>query len=141
MENIKVEWLDKEQRIILWVFEGKWGWDQYYESVKIAHQMIREVAPDRTDIIALMVNGHSLPPNALSNIRSVSLKSPDNWMLTVIVGAGTFITTMVNVGRRVNQNLAHKYATAETLDAALKLISEQRSPRTTPLKSSDKPIS
>ena len=131
VENIKVEWLDRDQRIMLWVFEGKWGWDQYYESVKLAHEMLREVAPDRTDIIALMVNSPGLPPNALSNIRQVSMKSPDNWKLTVVVGGGAFIKSMVSIGRRVNKNLGDKYAVADTLEAALAVIEQHRQPALT----------
>ena len=128
MGKIAVEWLDENQRILLWIFEGKWGWVEFYESMTIAHQMIRDVAPDRVDIVALFVTSPSLPPNAISNIKQISLQSPENWLLTVIVGAGPFINTMVSIGRRANRNLADKYAVADTLDAALALITQQRAP-------------
>ena len=129
MGKIAVEWLDEKQRILLWVFEGKWGWKEFYESMTVAHQMIRDAAPSRVDIVALFLTSPSLPPKVISNIKQVSLNSPENWRLTVIVGAGPFINTMVSVGRRANKNLADKYATAKTIEDALKLIDEQRHPR------------
>jgi len=134
MGKIAVEWLYEPKRILLWVFEGKWDWTEFYESMTIAHQTIREVAPDRVDIVALFVTSPSLPPNAISNIKQVSMKSPENWLLTVIVGAGPFINTMVSIGRRANRNLADKYATADTLEDALALIDKQRHPRKSPSK-------
>ncbi|MEO8396812.1 MAG: hypothetical protein ABI700_27710, partial [Chloroflexota bacterium] len=95
MGKIVAEWLDESKRILLWVFEGKWGWTEFYESMTIAHQMIRDAAPDRVDIVALFVTSPSLPPNAISNIKQISKQSPENWLLTVIVGAGPFINAMV----------------------------------------------
>ncbi len=134
MGKIAVEWLDEDQRLLLWVFEGKWGWTEFYESMTTAHQMIRDAAPDRVDIIALFVTAPGLPPNAISNVKQVSLQSPENWLLTVIVGAGPFINTMVSIGRRANRNLADKYAIADTLDAALALIAERRALHTSDAK-------
>src|SRR5215212_4657593 len=134
MGKIVAEWLDESKRILLWVFEGKWGWAEFYESMTIAHQLIRDVAPDRVDIVALFVTSPALPPNAISNIKQISLQSPENWLLTVIVGAGPFINTMVSIGRRANKNLADKYATADTIEDALALIAEQRQPRVAPVK-------
>ena len=136
MGKIVAEWFDENQRILLWVFEGKWGWEEFYESKDIAHQLIRDASPDRVDIVALFVTSPSLPPNAISNIKQISLQSPENWLLTVIVGAGAFINTMVSIGRRANRNLADKYAIAGTMEDALALIAEQRQAR----KSSAKPI-
>ena len=134
MGKIAVEWLDESKRILLWVFEGKWGWTEFYASMTIAHQMIRDAAPDRVDIVALFVTSPALPPNAISNIKQISLQSPENWLLTVIVGAGPFISTMVSIGRRANKNLADKYAVANTIEDALALIDTQRQPRTIPVK-------
>lgn len=139
MGKIAVEWLEEKQRILLWVFEGKWGWTEFYESMTIAHQMIREAAPDRVDIVALFLTSPSLPPNVISNIKQVSLQSPENWLLTVIVGAGPFINAMVGIGRRANRNLADKYAIASTIEDALKLIAEQRQPQKTSVKPTHKP--
>jgi hypothetical protein len=136
MGKIVAEWLDENQRILLWVFEGKWGWTEFYESMTIAHQMIRDAAPDRVDIVALFVTSPALPPNAISNIKQISLQSPENWLLTVIVGAGPFINTMVSIGRRANRNLADKYAVADTMEDALALIAEQRQPHIAPAKHS-----
>ena len=129
MGKIAAEWLDEPKRILLWVFEGKWGWVEFYESMATAHQMIRDAAPDRVDIVALFVTSPSLPPNAISNIKRISLQSPENWLLTVIVGAGPFINTMVSIGRRANKNLADKYAVADTMEDALRLIDQQRDPQ------------
>lgn len=134
MGKIAVEWLDEPQRILLWVFEGKWGWNEFYESMTIAHQMIRDAKPDRVDIVALFLTSPNLPPNVISNIKQVSLKSPENWLLTVIVGAGPFINTMVSIGRRANKNLADKYAVAATIEDALQLIDTQRQNQPIPLK-------
>ena len=139
MGKIAVEWLEEKQRILLWVFEGKWGWTEFYESMTIAHQMIREAAPDRVDIVALFLTSPSLPPNVISNIKQVSLQSPENWLLTVIVGAGPFINAMVGIGRRANRNLADKYAIASTIEDALKLIAEQRQSQKTSAKPTHKP--
>src|SRR4051812_37327282 len=135
MGKIVAEWLDENQRILLWVFEGKWGWTEFYESMTIAHQIIRDAAPDRVDIVALFLTSPSIPPNAISNIKQISQQSPENWLLTVIVGAGAFINTMVSIGRRANRDLADKYATADTMEDALAMIAEHRQPH----KSSVKP--
>ena len=134
MGKIVAEWLDENERILLWVFEGKWGWAEFYESMTVAHQMIRDAAPDRVDIVALFVTSPALPPNAISNIKQISMQSPENWLLTVIVGAGPFINTMVSIGRRANRNLADKYAVTDTIEDALALITQQRKAHKLPLK-------
>ena len=129
MGKIAVEWFDENKRILLWIFEGKWGWTEFYESMTIVHQMIRDAAPDRVDIVALFLTSPDLPPNAISNLKQVSLQLPENWLLMVIVGAGSFINTMVSVGRRADRDFADKYAVADTIEDALALIAERREPQ------------
>ncbi len=126
MGKIKVTWQDIDQRILLWEFIGSWEWDEYLESVKIAYEMVRSVAPNRVDIIAALAQSSGLPANVVSKVAQASRTMPKNWELTVVVGGGTFIDTMVNIGRRLVRDMADKYAIAPNVEAAMTLIAEAR---------------
>ena len=126
MTHITVRWHDKTKGIQLLYFQGDWTWEEYFAVIEESNEMMREADPQRIDIIAYMKESGRLPLNAITHVRSAGTNRPENWGITVIVGGGTFVNMMLEIGRRVTPHLAHRYHAADTFEDALKLIETNR---------------
>jgi len=133
-----VDWLDRDQHILLWTVEGKWSWEQFDATFDDAAQSIREVAPERADTISLMVKAGTPPSNALAHVRQATMRAPANWKLTVIVGGGPLVKALLGMGMKIDRKLGEKYALADSLDDALALIAAHR--RATSAQPTRKPV-
>ena len=93
---IKVEWFDEEHTILRWVFEERWTWNDY-ATAQHESNVILESVEHTVDVIGDLDNGAGLPLNALTVYRGFVHDTAENVGMIVLVGASTFVKTMVNM--------------------------------------------
>lgn len=124
--SITVFWDETDSHVIRWEFVGHWTWEEYFTAYQRSNEMCFSRSPARVDMIADISRAPALPQNALSNIGRASLKGPDNWGISVVVGANPFINAMIHAGKLAYRTAATKYFTAKTVHEALVIIHQQR---------------
>lgn len=123
---VRVVWDDDAQTIIRWDYEGKWTWVEVSTAFETVVRLMRSV--DHTVcIIHDLSRSAGLPGAALTNARRFTAALPENWDISVVVGAGTFIESVLSVFSKVYQKLGARYRTARSLDEARALIAQHRS--------------
>ena len=92
---IRVYWVDTEQTILRYDFEGRWTWDEFYPAYYEAIAMENAVS-HRVDIILDMRTSHMIPANALLHMKNFSEKQPPNVGLSVFVTSNAFVIALYN---------------------------------------------
>jgi len=125
---ISVEWLDREQRIMLQTFDGLWSLDEYTVMVEKSIQMTQGI-PDRIDFIT-DVSSVIIPGNALLLMPRIakvtSRRDAINIGLHVIVGASTLIENMMGLYQNVFDRRAYTIRLLSTIEDALEEIRKDR---------------
>jgi len=83
---------ENEGRIVVWVFEGSWTWEEYYEKRTAVNEAI-EATPHPVDMIIDMSNSQLLPKNLMTHAGSAARNAPDNLRKTVFVGSNMILRT------------------------------------------------
>lgn len=126
--SVTSAWYNPAQDIVLYVFEGRWTWDELYSAYNQAIAMEKSV-PHRVDVVLNMLDSKSVPPNALLHVKNISNKQPDNIGLTIVVTPSTFIQSLFNAGTRFYKGIAHYFRVVPTMEAAMKMIEDDRKAR------------
>src|SRR5690606_11312509 len=82
---VSARWTDESQTIMLWEFEGKWTWDDYYLIRNETNAQISALDYD-VDLIIDMRNSTALPQGVFTHGRNAFSASPKNIGQTVFVG-------------------------------------------------------
>ena len=120
---VKVYWENDEKTIIRYDFEGHWTWDDLYPEYDRAIKMEKSV-DHCVDVILDMRESQSIPLSAITHVRSIAGKQPDNVGLSVLVTTNRAILTLYNVGMKIDKNIAKYFAAASTIEEAYALIAE-----------------
>lgn len=123
---VTVEWFNDEHTMIRYEFIGRWSWEELHDAIEQVQAMIGGVS-HRVDILIDLSQNQGIPSGALTQMRGGTLRANRNWGMGVFIGTGTFIRALLNTFTRVYPKMGERYATADTLDDALRLIAQQRS--------------
>ena len=122
---VTVEWFNAEQTIIRYEFVGRWSWEELHDAIEQVQTMIGGVG-HRVDIVIDLTQNRGIPSGALAQMRGGTMRANDNWGMGVFIGTGTFIKALLHTFTRVYPKMGERYATADTLEDAHRLILEQR---------------
>jgi len=123
--GVSICWDDEEQTIVRYDFEGRWTWEEFYPAYEQAIAMEKSV-PHRIDVILDMLNSYNIPLNAITHVRSISKKQPENLGLSVFVTTSAVVLSLYRVGMQFDAGLSRYFAAASTLEEAYQLISAAR---------------
>src|SRR5690349_17107173 len=87
---VQFEWNEPQKRTIRYTFQGKWTWDEVYEAFKTSWEEAAELN-HVVDSISDMSNAMFVPPSAMTHIRALGQKRPQNTGVMVIVGANNYV--------------------------------------------------
>ncbi len=125
-------WEDPDKRIAHYQFEGKWAWDELYEAFRVSWDEF--IHQDHIiDSISDLSQTKTLPPSAMTHVRSLSQNRPANTGVMVIVGANTFMTVAMQTFRQVFAATLKRdldVLFAKSLDEAHAIIAEKQAERT-----------
>ena len=116
-------WLDAEETVRYWQFEGKWTWAEFFDRLS-ASTVISEAKPYPVATILDFSGSYAMRDNALGMFATGERRMAQNVDLIVCVG-GLFIKSLVDVYTRVSRREKSIFAVS-TLDEASALIQEKR---------------
>jgi hypothetical protein len=125
MGGITVSWDNEAKNIIRYDFQGRWTWEDFYAASAQAFAMTRSVT-HRVDAISNFHEGAVLPPNAMYHFRHAMISAPPNRGVNVIVGATTFVKTLIKIFSNLNKRLGQRLVLANSLDDARMLLAARR---------------
>lgn len=95
---IQVDWDNPEKTIVRFIYTGKWTWDEFYEVITRANEMMDTVEKPVVSIIDQTASPY-LPPNAALHIRNVirMSMSHNNSGISIFLKADTVGKMMIDI--------------------------------------------
>ncbi|MGJ3237406.1 MAG: hypothetical protein ACFE0Q_01745 [Anaerolineae bacterium] len=119
---VTVHWLDETKKDILqYDFEGNWTWDDFYPVYEEALRM-EKAQPHRVDVIMDFRRNLSIPPNALTHIKGITDRQPDNIGLSIFVTTNRFISVMFNAAVKFYPKTKRYFVVVPTMEDAHAMI-------------------
>lgn len=131
MSGVTVRWFDEGHSIVVYDFAESWSWNDLYPAFEQALEMQHSVT-HRVDVILEFPSLVGIPPNAISNLVSISKKQPDNLHLSVFLTRASLISAILRVASNLSPVARDYYRTAKTLDEALAIIQDDRATNAKP---------
>ena len=91
---------EDDNHLVIWEFEGKWTWNDYYSKRDAVNQKIEETEHP-VDMIVDISKGSVLPQNVLSHTGSAVRKAPQNIGIIVIIGPNLVLRTFFQFFKRM----------------------------------------
>ena len=128
---VSFTWGDPEKRIARYEFVGKWTWEELYT---VFHASWNEVVQldHIVDSISDMTQTNSIPPSAMTHVRSLAQNRPQNTGLMILVGANTYLTMAMQTFRKLYEGTLKRdldMVFAKSLDEAHAIIAEKQTER------------
>ncbi len=123
---IIVSWFNEEKTIASYQLVGRWTWDDLYAAVQESRAMVMGVNHPVYFIIDVTKN-HSVPPGALTHLRSITAGVSPNWKMGVFVGVNTFVETLLKTFIKVYPKFGERYTIASTIEEAQAFIATEQS--------------
>lgn len=124
--GVKAYWVDETKKdIIQYDFENRWTWDELYPVFEEALELERN-QPHRVDVILNFMNSNFLPPNALSHVKLITDKQPDNIGLSIFVTTNRFFTVMYRIANKVYPRFQQYFIIVNSFEDAHTLIQSDR---------------
>jgi hypothetical protein len=123
---IQLDWVDDTQTALVYTFENKWTWDDFFAAWGQAH-VIAEASPYKINVIADFTRSMSLPENILSIARSVDKKVSASTGTVIVVGATPFLIVMIDIMRKSGIRAVSQIYSFKTMLEALNLLASQQS--------------
>lgn len=127
--TMRMYWAEDADGILMWEFINDWTWDEYHSHVRQLLEMSSTAHLKRVDVIADMTQSGGIPSGIISNVLAgnpAEGSDTEGWGLTVIVGGGILIRTMLSVLRGLSSVIREHYTVANSVAEAKKLIARQR---------------
>ena len=121
---INVSWHNEEETIVIQEYVGRWSWEDFYQATTVESATLMKTTNHTVHIFADYSNSQGIPVGgAFTQAYSAMRKYPDNWGILVIVSANRFITTMVDIFKKMfTTDLGAKTFTAATIEEAYDII-------------------
>ncbi|MBZ0286276.1 MAG: hypothetical protein K8I30_01575 [Anaerolineae bacterium] len=136
---IQYAWNEPEKKIIRYTFMGKWSWDEVYEAFQTSWGEAAQL-DHVVDSISDMTQANSIPPSAMTHVRSLGQKRPMNTGVMVIVGANSYVRIAMQsfqqiIAATLKRDLQVQFA--KEMDEAYTIIAEKQEERRAQKKGAD----
>ena len=125
--TVSVDWYDAGHEIVLYVFEGRWTWDELYKAIDEGFALTKTVSHNFSIIVDFQ-KSRGLPPKAFSHFHHIKSVTTEQVDLIVVVGGGTVLLTLFNLFVLIAGSVAHKFVWVPDLDKAHTTLIERRTP-------------
>jgi len=115
--GIQVVWDDEAKRVIRYIFDERWSWEEFFAAKKDAYNRIATVH-HKVGIIMDAPPNMALPPNVLTNVRSALRTKHPNTVVVVFVITTPFLRTMMITLKSLSYLAPVSLEHAATLDEA-----------------------
>ena len=97
---INVTWKNEAKTELIFVYEGQWTLNDFYEITRKGNTMMEEVAHPVNTVLDIR-NSKMLPNGFINAISNVSRKSPPNSGVMVMIGINAFARTFISWYRKI----------------------------------------
>ncbi len=122
--TIEVVWDDEAHTVIRHIFSERWTWEEFFAAIDEAQVMI-DTAPGP---IGVIIDGRAetmqMPPNMLSNGRTVLSRAHPRTKIVVVVIRNPFINVMVMTLSRISGARGRTLLSVDNIDEARRLVHE-----------------
>ena len=126
--GIAIHWDNSEKTVVRFVYNGKWTWEEFYNTIAQANAMMDTVSRPVVSIIDMRSSNY-LPPGAAIHIRNVirQSQSHNNSGISVFLQADMIVKAMIDVLRKAYPDILANtnWIYAKTLEEAQILAQEQ----------------
>jgi hypothetical protein len=122
--TVKTYWYDTHKTILMQVYEGRCDATDFHTSVIETHQQVSSVT-HTVDIIVDMTKATFVGTSFFSVRGTAESKTLDNQRMAILVGAPTFIRSIVNIGKTVAPKTTRNLHFARSIEEAEALIARQ----------------
>jgi hypothetical protein len=121
--TITVQWDNAEKSIVRYIYEGPWTLNDFNTAYLQARELM-DTVDHKVHLIIDVTKSGLLPSNVLARSQSVARRHHPNEGSVVIVGASTFIRSLLEIYQRVYSDLVApgKFHTAPNLEEARRLL-------------------
>ncbi|MFW5692116.1 MAG: hypothetical protein ACOCX3_02065 [Chloroflexota bacterium] len=123
--GVHVEWFDEEQTIVLYVFAGRWTWDEFYPVYETGIAMETAVS-HRVDIILDVQKSHAIPPNVIFHLKHITDRQPPNVYLNMLITENKVMHAVFRTAIRFYPRIGEYFSFAPNYESALNAIHEAR---------------
>jgi hypothetical protein len=129
---VHFSWWDAEKRIIYYKFERQWSWDEVYDAFQASWDDARQLDHIVDSISDLTLASSSIPPSAITHVRSLGQKRPANTGFMIVVGASTYARVAMQSFQKIFETTLRRdmqIQFARTIDEALSFLAEKQAER------------
>ena len=120
---ITVTWHDEQERILLEIFEGEWGLDDYMQMVDTAASLLSQ-KDHEVDIVVDFSNSKVVPREIVTGARYAEKRVPHNQGTVIFVNAGALISTYVGISKRLGFKASSRLENASSVDEAIQKLNK-----------------
>lgn len=125
---VEAYWVDDEQTLIQYDFEGVWTWEEFYPVYGQVVEMMKTV-PHKVDNILDLRASRGVPPNALSHLKNLTDKQLPNTGVCIFVTDNSVLTLLYRTGAKFHPAINQTFALVKSLEEARDIVAESRSQR------------
>lgn len=119
---ITVNWDDDSQRIVRYVFDEHWTWEEFFKAVQEARRLIDDAPGDVGVIMDSASRRMKYPPNMLTNLRqALNNKHPRTQIIVVVVN-NPFLLAMVGILAQISGTRGRAVRVAHDLPQARQMV-------------------
>lgn len=97
---IHVSWQDDDQRLLRFVYEGKWTVADFYEALEQGNALL-DSAPGPAVAVLDVRASHSMPNGFMGTIGNISKKRHPRMVLMVMLGMNPLVRGFISIYRKV----------------------------------------
>jgi len=120
--SIVVSWHEQNPRVMIVTYSDKWIWEDIFQAEQTGANLIDASPYEEVVIIHNMKMFHSLPPNAVVQIKTLIQQLHPGMRLMIFVGMNSFLKSMWDIAKRLaflTYKGNHEFSFAATNEAAL----------------------
>lgn len=121
--SISVQWLNDDQNVIHFKYEGNWDWEEFYETLIQADQM-RHSVEHLVHHIYDMNHSDPLPSGALSQFSILRKRDFSNLGISILVSPNGFYSAFYQLMERLYPGIGTKFSIVSMLEEALKKLEQ-----------------
>ena len=122
--SAQVVWDNEDKTIVRYIFQGHWGWDDFYNVIEEANAMMDSVDHEVHAIIDTRGSGFT-PTDLLSHLRDIHTRINPKAGMHVLVGAKLFVRTTHKLFIKLDPRKGEDFTFAATLDEARAMLAQK----------------
>jgi len=121
--SVRVFWDTDEKKIIWYVVEGNWTWDEFYTAYYEARAMQRTISHRFHAIIDLR-SAVGIPGNAMQHVTHLTTIQSEYLGIRAIITTDESINTLYQAGAKFYSKIAQHFVMVQTVEQAYAIIAE-----------------